>query len=221
MRYFAFLIATAIALLCPSLSAQQAALPNTPEVSATSKPTSEAALPRFELSPTVFFLASPVHNFGFGVRFTYNAWAHISFEAEYDRTPYNSEGTTPVIGGPVDAVFFGVKSGIRWRKWGLFAKFRPGLLSYTGALKGITGTPLGNNVFTGVVVHYGRFTEPAFDAGGGFELYVSRHILVRYDFGDIIVHHGSVTVPDLIGPYTVVPSTSSNFSLSTGIAYRF
>lgn len=226
-RYFAFFIATAISFLCLPASAQQAALPNAPEVSATPKPRAETALPRFELGPTAFFIyreethGDQEHDFGFGVRFTYNAFSHLSFEAEYDGTPYESERATPIVGGRLDAAFFGVKSGIRWRKWGLFAKFRPGFLSYGAALKSITGTPLGNNFFANAVTRSGRFTEPAFDTGGGLELYVSRHVLVRYDFGEMIVHHGSLTIPEFGTPFTLEPSIHSDFSFSTGMAFRF
>lgn len=183
--------------------------------------------PKFELGPTVFFIyreeimATQEHDFGFGARFTYNPFRHLSLDAEFDRTPYESEMTTFLVGGNLDAAFWGVKSGMRWRKWGLFGKFRPGFLSYTNAIKSITGTPASGGAFTNVVIRTGRFTEPAFDTGGGFELYVSRHMLVRYDFGEMIVHHGAFTVSLLGGPGTVPASTSSDFSFSTGLAFRF
>ena len=206
-------------LCCPCRASSQA-------VDASAKQV-KADLPRFEVGPTAFFiyreesLANQEHDFGFGARFTYNPLSHLSLEAEYDRTPYESEQTTPVVGGPLDAAFFGIKSGIRWSKWGIFGKFRPGFLSYDSALKTITGTPLGNNIFIGVAIHTGRFTQPAFDTGGGFELYVSRHVLVRYDFGEMIVHHGPFTISELGSPVTIPSSTSSDFSFSTGIAFRF
>lgn len=226
MRKYLLLSLLAAAFVCPSAFTQEdsgtgATITNS--VSQRAEPT----LPRFEIGPTAFFiyreeiLSTQEHDFGFGVRFTYNAFSHLSFEAEYDRTPYESEQATPVVGGPLDAAFFGIKSGVRWRKWGLFGKFRPGLLSYNSATKSITGTALGGNVFTDLVIHTGRFTEPAFDTSGGFELYVSRHVLVRYDFGEMIVHHGAFTFPDPLGSVVIGPSTSSDFSFSTGLAFRF
>ena len=102
--------------------------------------------------------------------------------------------------------FVGFKAGKRWNRFGAFGKFRPGLNSYSGAIKGITST----NPLT---FQLGRRTDPSFDLGGIFEFYVSRRILLRYDLGDTIIHYNSGSgVPGLV---------KNNFQFSTAMAFRF
>src|SRR5256714_15110446 len=95
-------------------------------------------------------------------------------------------------GGKVEEAQFGVKGGKRWQKFGIFAKARPGFVSFDNTIK-ITrelfapfpgATPRLFNIFTPE-----RKTHLSADVGGVLEFYPSRRMLVRFDIGDTIIRY--------------------------------
>ena len=147
---------------------------------------------RFEIGPVFTYLRVPdsipinaQNQAEIGGRFSWNFARHLALDAEIEASPFRTTNLeTDWQGGHLSQAFIGLKSGKRWNRFGIFGKFRPGLDSYSGAIKGITATTI-------FPITYGRRTNPTFDVGGILEFYVSRRILFRYDFGDTIIHYNS------------------------------
>jgi len=96
---------------------------------------------------------------GIGGRFTFNLTNYLAFEAEMNLFPRSdtniarNEGTAAAPAGRVFQGQFGVKAGKRFRKFGIFAKARPGFVGFTEVTKLIGTTILGpfgvlNQTFT-------------------------------------------------------------------------
>lgn len=177
--------------------------------------------PRFEAGP----LFSSFHaqrgstsnpdQFELGGRFTWNCFSHLAFEGEYASTLRNPEVETQEDGGYFSQALFGLKSGIRWKRWGVFGKFRPGLVSYSDV---ITSDDSRSGF---AVLTFGRLNYLALDAGGGAEFFLSRRFLVRYDAGDLITHEGSHPFLYNGSQITFSPVTHSNFESEIAVAIRF
>lgn len=152
----------------------------------------------------------------YGGRFTWNLLPHLALEAEYASSLKSPIDADVLEGGFFSQALFGVKSGVRWKKWGLFGKFRPGFVRYSSVITGATtrGT---STTFT-----RGPLKDTAFDLGGGAEFFLSRHFLFRYDASEVIVHEGPTTLV-LNGIAKPVPSFTSwnHFESEVSIAFRF
>ena len=182
------------------------------------------------LTPPDAFFGGTENRIGFGGRVTYNLTHYFAVEAE--GTLYPSKGiTTLSTGGRAMQGQFGVKVGKRWERFGVFAKARPGLISFGEAL-GITERRIesGGQVFTFPVFIPERKTHFAADVGGVLEFYASRRTMVRFDFGDTIIRYGEretlgsliIIGPDIQRPIIRLPSeTKHNFQFTAGIGYRF
>ncbi len=162
---------------------------------------------------------------GIGGRVTYNLNDYFAIEAEGNIYPdvAQSDYTT---GGDSQQMQFGVKVGKRWKRFGLFAKARPGFVSFGDTLTPAqVGTSGGNPVFN---FERERKTHFSMDVGGVLEFYPSRRMLVRFDAGDTIIRYGEH--PELqpspfpfgasgIGP---APSeTKHSFQFTAGVGFRF
>jgi hypothetical protein len=131
-------------------------------------------------------------NAGAGGRVTYNFTDNIAVEGEFTYFPQDlsSLGTTSSYQG-----LFGVKTGWRSEKLGLFGKIRPGFMRFDRPTPALTSTQL------------------ALDLGGVFELYPSRRSVVRFDIGNTIINFG----PDIATPSFL----SHNLQFGVGYAFRF
>lgn len=177
--------------------------------------------PRFEAGP----LFSSFHatlgstgiqeQFELGGRFTWNCFPHLALEGEYASSLRNPEDETQADGGYFSQALFGVKTGVRWKHWGIFAKFRPGLTSYSNVITSFD-TRSGFAVLT-----FGRLNYLAFDTGGGAEFFLSRRFLVRYDASDLITHEGNHPFLYNGSQITFSPITHNNFESEIAVAIRF
>ena len=166
---------------------------------------------------------------GFGGRVTYNINDHFAVEAEgnfYPTKAAQSYGT----GGRAEQMQFGLKIGKRFEKFGVFAKARPGFISFGEALTVSQAPVLTGNVTDIVNVFSGeRKTHFTTDVGGVLELYPSRRVLVRFDFGDTMIRYGehdearSVFLnPSFVDTIVKAPAQlKHNFQFTGGVAYRF
>ncbi len=176
---------------------------------------------RFEVAPVFSayharLVATP-DEFQLGGRFTWNWLPHLAFEAEYDSTLREPRPIfeTQFFGGNFSQALFGIKSDIRWKNWGVFAKFRPGFISYSKVITSLNfATP--SNPLT-----FGRLTDAAYDAGGGAEFFLSRHWLFRYDASDLIVHQGPHPFVSNGKKVVFSPFTTNNFEAEVSVAFRF
>lgn len=160
---------------------------------------------------------------GIGGRVTYNLTDYFAVEAEGNLSPSDIPATY-VTGGASQQMQFGAKVGRRFRRFGLFAKARPGFVSF-----GETLTPSVNTSGQFPITFFGRERKTHFsmDVGGVLELYPSRRTLVRFDAGDTIIRYGEHTelapFPLGTGPgITNVPSeVKHNFQFTAGVGFRF
>jgi hypothetical protein len=145
---------------------------------------------------------------GLGVRFTYNLNEYLGLEAETTAYPQVREGG----GNNETQGLFGLRAGKRNKRYGVFAKARPGFTRFY--LLGITPGP---NAF-----EQGH-TRFAMDVGGVFEYYPTRHTAVRVDVGDTMVHFktGDFFYKRLDEPMFVQRKLSHNLQINVGFALRF
>lgn len=160
---------------------------------------------------------------GFGARATYNFNDYFAVEAEGNLYPGETQRRTRT-GGAAQQAQFGVKVGKRWETFGLFAKARPGLVSFGETLRPVA---VGGGVFNGFDYVRERKTHFSMDVGAVLEFYPSRRTLVRFDAGDTIIRYGEHA--DLVSdPVTFQPTVGRapagvghNFQFTAGVGYRF
>ena len=162
---------------------------------------------------------------GFGGRVTFNLTDSVALEAETSLFPNSGFSSESRAAGRGWQGLFGVKAGKRWEKFGVFAKGRPGFISFSqGRLE--ADDPSGFFVF-----RRERATHFAVDVGGVLEFYPTRRIVTRFDAGDTIIRYGRQTTtfivsnpvtgaPEIV-PFVLPNNTRHNFQFSAGIGFRF
>jgi hypothetical protein len=182
--------------------------------------------PRFFSGSVVIFGENrPLTETGFGGRFAFNLSDSVALESEVNYFP-TSDGVSTALRGRILQGQFGVKAGRRFQRFGFFGKARPGLFSFSRAIKLVGTTPFtffGREFQLGIF-ETGRRSVFSMDLGGVFELYPSRRTVVRFDAGDTIIHYGSRSVEGFTLSLNVVtspPETRHNFQFSTGFGFRF
>ena len=161
---------------------------------------------------------------GFGGRFTFNFNRVFALEtAGYFFPKRCSDCREP---GRVTQVLGGVKAGKRFENWGIFAKARPGVASFSEGDFDVV--PQGPNFFE---LRRKRVTSFAMDIGGVLEFYPSKRIVTRFDAGDTIIHFRRRTAEfELFDPVTgllqIVPvispaRTTHNFQFMASVGFRF
>ncbi len=148
------------------------------------------------------------NNSGFGGRLGYNFYSWLGVESEINFFPDPGQGATNLDGGRITQGLFGVKAGVRRQKWSLFAKARPGFVSFGRAIVDVFPTP------PPFSFGFGRITHYAIDVGGIVQYHLSSRTAIRFDLGDTIVRYG--------GQRGITPTVRvNNFQLATGIVFRF
>jgi hypothetical protein len=169
---------------------------------------------------------------GFGARITYNLTDYFAVEAEGNVFP---TGTLPtfVTGGKAEQGQFGVKVGKRYKRFGVFAKARPGFVSFDNTIK-LTSILIarvpGGVVRPFTVFGSERKTHLSTDVGGVLEFYPSRRLLVRFDFGDTIIRYrehndvgqtNAIVTRDELPIVKAAAETKHNFQFTAGVGFRF
>lgn len=165
---------------------------------------------------------------GLGGRFTYNLNRVFSLEA----AGYFFPKQCFICGndGRVIQAVGGVKAGKRFEKWGIFAKARPGIVSFSdGEFSLLPVGPVTQG--TTIEVIRNRVTSFATDIGGVVEFYPSKRIVTRFDAGDTIVYFtrrttnvfqfDPVTSTSFIGPITRPARTTHSFQFMASVGFRF
>ncbi|HEU4593684.1 MAG TPA: outer membrane beta-barrel protein [Pyrinomonadaceae bacterium] len=163
---------------------------------------------------------------GFGARLGYNFNEHVAVEAEGNFFPRRRFSDTTQGGYPVQ-LQAGAKVGRRFERFGLFFKARPGFVGFTDVLELervetaiFGGEPFPFPVFSS---HWKNYFS--MDLGGVFEVYPTRRVLARFDFGDTIIRYGQRRDFGFFGGQFVefnLPSeTKHNFQFTAGLGYRF
>jgi hypothetical protein len=165
---------------------------------------------------------------GLGGRFTYNLNEMFSLEAAGYFFPKRCSECRNA--GNISQGLAGVKVGKRFEHWGVFAKARPGVISFSqGAFDAFP--PPDGFPFSPIEIKPKRLTAFAMDVGGVVEFYPSKRIVTRFDLGDTIIHFNRRTmntvsfndVTNTITPTTIpIPArTSHNFQFMTSVGFRF
>jgi hypothetical protein len=158
---------------------------------------------------------------GVGARITYNLNNYFAIEAEGNIFPSVTQNDY-TTGGDPQQMQFGVKAGKRWKRFGVFAKARPGFVSFSETLtpEQVQSSPAVFNFRRERKTHFST------DVGGVLEFYPSRRMLVRFDAGDTIIRYGehpelqtSSTGTSFVGPAR--SQTMHNFQFAAGVGFRF
>jgi hypothetical protein len=160
---------------------------------------------------------------GFGGRITFNLNRNVALEAETTLFPNSGRSAEPRASGWAVQGLFGVKAGKRWEKFGVFAKARPGFISFS---RGKEVFDVISSTSTLIAFDEERATHFATDVGGVLELYVTRRWTTRFDVGDTIIRYGSRTgltgaPPPFPQTFTLPGNTRHNLQVNAGIGYRF
>ncbi len=157
---------------------------------------------------------------GIGGRAAYDITNWASLEAEANFFP-NEDVTISVMPGVSHLqveyrrrraeAFFGPKLGVRFQRFGIFAKVRPGFtrLSDRGTLCSGPGCASAS-----LVVPAYR-TDFAMDLGGVLEFYPTTRFVARVDLGDTAITDRSVAPPFQRN------TTTHNFASRFGFGFRF
>jgi len=137
--------------------------------------------------------------FGIGARFNYNFSPLVASDVELTHYPENSSGNF----GETTALF-GIRSGPRIDRVGIFGKFRAGVIHFGGEY---------------FALRLDQKTHPIVDIGGVVEYYPRKNIFLRIDAGDSIIFYGTARLfnrpnPDELG-------TVHNFQPGFGFGLRF
>jgi outer membrane protein with beta-barrel domain len=168
----------------------------------------------------------PMTEPGLGGRFTYNIHRNLGLDAEVN---FFTRDLGLGFTGPAGHVYqgqFGVKAGKRFETFGLFGKFRPGFVGFSQTTQ-LTGTHtllFGGTPFVVGDFRIGRKEYFSMDAGGVIELYVSRRIMTRMDFGDTIIKYGEFVGEGFSLSRNILrrpPETRHNFQFTAGVGFRF
>jgi hypothetical protein len=199
-------MALMLALATVNASAQQLA--------ASPAPDKGDEVPRFELGAAFSGTHLPANNnFGLGGRAVLNLNKFFSLEGEGNFFLNNATPSFHSGGRAVEGIF-GVKAGIRNDAVGIFAKARPGFISFSRTVQDITlnpGAPLPFSFQTG------RLTEPVLDIGTVIEFYPAEHWAWRTDLGDTMIFYRSSSFLGV----NIPGATQNSFQFSTGLQYRF
>ncbi len=164
---------------------------------------------------------------GFGGRFTFNVTDNFALEMEGNLFPKKDRFIAFRTGGRAVEGLFGVKIGKRYKRFGIFAKARPGFISFSQGRAEFIPTGGTTDPFE---VRIKRLTHFAADIGGVLEFYPTRRVFTRIDVGDTIIRYGQTTITTYgltpggtFTPFTfTIPSdTTHNFQFSAGVGFRF
>ena len=163
---------------------------------------------------------------GFGGRFTYNVNRVFALEAAgyfFPKRCFQCRNNGRITEG-----LAGVKVGKRFENWGIFAKARPGVVSFSEGAFNVVDNPA-SPAFP-IVFEFNRLTTFATDVGGVIEFYPSKRIVTRFDAGDTIMHFRKRTVNTPIFdpiteislvPFTIPARTTHHFQFMTSVGFRF
>jgi hypothetical protein len=158
---------------------------------------------------------------GGGARFGVNATDDLAFEVEGNFYPRRRFGIDTAVGGYPAQAQAGVKYGRRFERFGLFAKARPGIVTFS-SVNEVSGYE--SFVFEGQTYLFPTFRDTSktyfsMDVGGVLEFYPSKRILTRFDVGDTMIRYPSsfTTTP----PPRLPAELRHNLQITAGLGFRF
>lgn len=164
---------------------------------------------------------------GFGGRFTFNLNRVVALETATYYFPKRCFSCRN--NGRVTEVLGGVKAGKRFDSWGIFAKARPGIISFSRSEFNVLSAP--PTLLSPFDFEETRLTAFATDIGGVLEFYPSKRIVTRFDAGDTITYFNQRTTNSLrfdpatnslvLVPITTPARTTHSFQFMASVGFRF
>jgi hypothetical protein len=158
---------------------------------------------------------------GTGGFVSYEVFRFFYLDSAVSFFPRDTNSSGVHDGGQIFQGLFGLKSGIRRDRIGVFGKVRPGFNSYSRALTAIQQTsagppPLFKNLFD-------RSTNFVLDLGGVVEIYPTRRTTLRFDLGDTHIYFATKSFVSSNGNVISVPGGQRLHTMvfSVGYAWRF
>jgi hypothetical protein len=164
---------------------------------------------------------------GLGGRFTYNLNHVLSLEAAgyfFPRRCFQCRN-----GGRITEGFGGVKAGKRFESWGIFAKARPGVISFSEGTFNVVDNPAAP-AFP-ISFELSRLTTFATDTGGVVEFYPSKRLVTRFDAGVTTLYlrrrtantviFNPITDEISLVPITIPARITFHFQFMTSVGFRF
>jgi len=177
------------------------------------------ALPKFEAGPQITQLYVPKNIVGsvtyqpsLGGIFCIAIKRNLAFDSAVSFTPNVPNESTSFAGGRMTQAFLGARMGFVRGRIGIYAKIRPGVVSFGGAILRVTPSPTFG-------FQLGRLTEPSLDAGGIVTVAVSRRLAVRYEAGDTVIFYGSRVL--IAGAAPIPGRATNNFQFGIAFLFRF
>jgi len=174
----------------------------------------------FSLQPrTLLYLQFMAPYPSWGVWGSWNFSRHISWDTSLlhiGRYPGQIEYTDFQAGGRAFEALTGLKAGIRRDHMGYFAKVRGGTITYGETERQVYRLP--NNH---IGADLGMFTSPMLDLGGVYEVYPSRHTILRFDAGSATIFYQPKNIIDMGQIYSISGQTKTGMLMSFGAGVRF
>ncbi len=148
---------------------------------------------------------------GVGGRVAFNLNKYLAIEGELNFLPRDL-----IISDNRTLGLFGVKAGWRSDRFGVFGKARPGFVHFSRTEVPVVCVASDPPPLSCTV---GGTTPFAFDLGGVFEVYPSRHTVLRFDGGDTMIRYKRFRGFSLGGGLEHFISHNPQFSV--GVGYRF
>jgi hypothetical protein len=177
---------------------------------------------RWEVGPNVSYFTSmtalgddPRRSGGVGGFASYRLSEYIDADASIGAYLSAAEVTTPFDGGRVVQAVAGLKAGLRRDRFGIFVKARTGVNSHSRVLESLSHAPF-------AAPTYARSNAVALDMGAVLETYVRRHLLFRFDAGDVVsfFHSTTITVDgESVGE--AAPRYTDSIQMSLGVGWKF
>src|SRR5262245_18094829 len=169
-------------------------------------------VPKFEVGAQFSVLGrragDDATSIGGGVRLTFNVNRYLALEGELNYFPSAGFNDVRRFQGQ-----FGVKSGLRFDRFGVFGKLRPGFINTKYDVPTLCAQTvcLPNGVCTQIFLPVCppiTIAETGFSlyVGGVLEFYPAKRVIVRFDVGDTVVKHSFAT---------------HNLQLGAGVGFRF
>lgn len=149
---------------------------------------------------------------------SWNFSKHLSWDTTLLHSPRNpgAEDIDYQAGGRAFEALSGIKAGMRRDRMGYFVKVRPGLMNFGRTERQIIAGP--NNT---VSFDDGMFTDFVLDLGGIYEVYPSRHTLLRFEAGDAQLFYLPKTVV-VAGVKVPIPNqNAATMLIAFGAGVRF
>jgi hypothetical protein len=153
---------------------------------------------------------------GVGLRFSYNLNNYLTFEVEGNLFEF-SVGDHPTDDFLGAQGLLGIKTGLRNRRIGIFAKARSGVVNFP-KLRVHPGLCFIGQTCDGSGRSGNRW---AVDAGAVVELYPTEKIIVRIDIGDTMIRFRDDVFFKSSGLVRINDGFSHNFQLAGGLSFRF